>query len=205
MFSLEEYGIEILQKKDRYVYRREKTEKVIFGKKVKFDLFPVVSSGIAHHINLRLKNPFVIPAESKINFQITAPYDLEVRALHGKKWTPLDKISIHKEKYTLYGPVESGELCRYFESTLEQRDNTAQLSLTAENQTKEWQQITKLVFPTQCDLYLDKKVHYPSLDLVITDLGMRVIEVEAPAGLKKIESFIKDLKVRKEYMMVWGY
>lgn len=205
MFDIKKFGIEIEEDKGRYIYKRNGIEKVVFGKKVIFDLFPIVSSGISDYLQLRFKAPLVIAPSDKIKLEITAPYDIEVRALKQKKWISMETIHIQKEKYTLYGPIESGILCRYFESEIGKKEDTAVLNLRIENQTKEWQEIKKIVFPANFHLHCDKKVYYPSLDLILNNLGLTVSKSEAPKGLKEIERFIKDIGAQKKYTMAWGY
>jgi len=205
MFDIKKFDIEIEEDNGRYIYRRNGIEKVVFGKKIIFDLFPIVSSGISNYLQLKLRIPLVIAPSDKIKLEVTAPYDIEVRALKKKKWIPLETIYIQKEKYTLYGPVESGILCRYFESEIGKKEDTAILSLKIENQTKEWQEIKKIVFPANFHLYCDKKIYYPPLDLVLNNLGLTVSKSEAVKGLREIERFIKDIGIQKKYTMVWGY
>jgi len=205
MFDIKKFGIEIEEDRERYIYRRNGIEKVVFGKKVIFDLFPIVSSGISDYLQLRFKTPLVIAPGDKIKLEITAPYDIEVRALKQKKWISMETIYIQKEKYTLYGPIESGILCRYFESEIGKKEDTAVLNLRIENQTKEWHEINKIVFPANFHLYCDKKVYYPSLDLILNNLGLTVSKSGAPKGLKEIERFIRDIGAQKKYTMAWGY
>jgi len=204
MFDIKKFGIEIKQEDGKYIYKRDGIEKVIFGKKITFDLFPIISSGISNYLELKLKNPLVIAPNDKIKLKITAPYDIEVRALKRKEWISIETIHIQKEKYTLYGPVESGVLCGYFESEFGEKKDTAILNLKIENQTKEWQEIKKVVFPANFHLSYDKKVYYPSLELTLNALGLTISKSEAVKGLK-IERLIKDLGVQKKYTMVWGY
>jgi hypothetical protein len=204
MFDIKKFGIEINRKEEKYIYKRNEIEKIVFGEKIIFDLFPVISSGISNYLELKLKNPLVIAPNDKIKLKITAPYDIEARALKRKEWISIETIRIQKEKYTLYGPVESGVLCRYFESEIGERKDTAILNLKIENQTKEWQEIKKIVFPANLHLSYDKKVYYPSLELTLNALGLTISKSEAVKGLK-IERLIKDLGVHKKYTMVWGY
>ncbi|MCK4310724.1 MAG: DUF432 domain-containing protein [Methanomicrobia archaeon] len=204
MFDIKKFGIEIKQDKGKYIYKRNEIEKIVFGEKIIFDLFPIISSGISNYLELKLKNPLVIASSSKIKLKITAPYDIEARALKRKEWISIETIRIQKEKYTLYGPVESGVLCRYFESEFGEKKDTAILNLKIENQTKEWQEIKKIVFPANFHLSYDKKVYYPPLELTLNALGLTISKSEAVKGLK-IERFIKDLGVQKKYTMVWGY
>ncbi len=204
MFDIKKFDIEINRKEEKYIYKRNGIEKVVFGEKIIFDLFPIISSGISNYLELKLKNPLVIASSSKIKLKITAPYDIEARALKRKEWISIETINIQKEKYTLYGPVESGVLCRYFESEFGEKKDKAILNLKIENQTKEWQEIKKIVFPANFHLSYDKKVYYPPLELTLNALGLTISKSEAVKGLK-IERLIKDLGVHKKYTMVWGY
>jgi len=202
MFDMREFGIEIKEEKEKFIYRRNGIEKVIFGKKIQFDLFPVAPSGISSYLYLKLKTPILIQPGNKIKFRITAPYDIEVRALKKGKWISIERIVTQNEKYALYGPIESGVLCRYFESDIGERENTAILDLSIENQTKEWQEINKIVFPINFDLSYDKKVHYPPFDLTLTSTGLVISKKDTLKGIKEIEKLIN---VQKKYTMLWGY
>ncbi len=205
MVTMENFGIEIIEGEGRYIYKRNDIEKIIPGKDITFDLFPVSSSGIANYIQLSLKNPIVISPRDTTTFTITAPYDLQVRALKNRKWTSIDTIHIQKEKYALYGPVEKGMLCRYFKSDSNEEKDTAIVHIQVENETETWQEVSKIVFSADIELYEDEKIHYPPLQLTITPTELKVAESERTEGLKKIGNFIKDFHVKKEFTMGWGY
>ncbi|MEA1994042.1 MAG: DUF432 domain-containing protein [Euryarchaeota archaeon] len=205
MFSMKEFGIEIDEEKGKYIYRRDGTEKIVFGKEVSFDLFPVVSQGIASYLQLVFREPLALPPDESTDLKVTAPYDMEVRALKKDKWISIEKIPVQKEKYTLYGSVETGILCRYFESEFGEKINTASLHLKIKNRTQKWHEINKIVFPVNFDLYFDEKVQYPPFKLSLNDFGLTVTAIEKLETMEKIGSFMKDLKVQKEYTMRRGY
>ncbi|MDW7738524.1 MAG: DUF432 domain-containing protein [Bacillota bacterium] len=123
--ELQGINLSIEKNKDGYLYNRkgagEEIGKLLMTGKGNFLLNPVEPfhkpAAVSTHLLVELSKPVVIePRSSK---KIFATYPLEIVALISQKGNiacVVDTISMTKLKYTLYGGIKDGLVCRYWKS-----------------------------------------------------------------------------------------
>ncbi|MBS3782163.1 MAG: DUF432 domain-containing protein, partial [Candidatus Thermoplasmatota archaeon] len=99
------------------------------------------------------ENPIVIDSGMKKEVFATFPIEIAVFLESGSPEKPLDIFTLAKQKYTLYGDVKTGTICKYWptqQSTTipEDLDPMVEgiMALTINNRTNEWKEVSKVVF-----------------------------------------------------------
>ena len=120
------------------------------------------------------KSIFIEPM-AKRNIFIKFPVEIGV-FVHGKKdYQIIDILSLAKKKFTLYGSVKSGIICKYWMSDVyftmpdvnPVYEGVIELSMT--NTTMRWVEVTKVVFNAY-----GMKIYY-SNDMVSMKANMRIL------------------------------
>ena len=120
------------------------------------------------------KSIFIEPAARK-NIFIKFPVEIGI-FVHGKKdYQIIDILSLAKQKFTLYGSVKSGIICKYWKSdiyfTMPDVNPVYEgvIELSMKNTTMRWVEVTKAVFNAY-----GMKIYY-SDDMVSMKANMRII------------------------------
>jgi len=120
------------------------------------------------------KSVFIEPSARKTVF-VKFPVEIGV-FIHGKKdFQILDVLTLNKQKFTLYGTVVSGVICKYCESEVYSTipdtnpvyEGVIELNIT--NTTARWVEVTKAVFAAY-----GMKIYY-SDDMVAMRANMRIV------------------------------
>ncbi|MFP3872471.1 MAG: DUF432 domain-containing protein [Candidatus Natronoplasma sp.] len=132
MFGLQEAPFEFeegetkisLQKEDEVIhYKREDREETLVEMNIvssneKILFSPVEPLNIPKQITssllIEFENPVVLASKKKTTFYLTFP--VEVGVFMDEEREPIDIFTFSKSKYTLYGDVKKGEICKYWNS-----------------------------------------------------------------------------------------
>lgn len=159
--ELEGVSIKVDGAKGRYAYRREgagdSIGKQILAENSKIKLSPAEPlnkpSPVCANLLIELSSPAVIQPKSAQTLYLAFPVEIAVLLEHGRSEDYLlDIFSLVKAKYTLYGGVKEGMVCRHWASEvyteipnlnpLEQ----GVLKLTVSNLGNRWAELNKAVF-----------------------------------------------------------
>jgi len=133
---------------------------------------------------------FIPPKENKIIY-LRFPVEIGVIVKNGKNEKLVDVFAKNPPKYTLYGDVRTGTICRYYLSNLSLKvpktdiGSEGVIEVSIRNQTNEWREISKLVF-----LGTLMKIYY-SEDLVSMKALVKVTDDDM-AETKFIDQPIRD-------------
>jgi len=178
----------IVEKKsiDTFCYRRERSDEIIESKiftansATELSVTPLrpihLHQQIARHVMVCINPSFSLPPRSEVSLTLTVP--IEVGVLASVVETSdhlLDFFSISKPKYALYGPPESGFICRFHNSDLNNSAGSmpyaeATAFVRFENPTSSWVSVHRIVMDAYMfDLYLKDDIVYLEDTKVIID------------------------------------
>jgi len=132
-------------------------EKAVISEDTRMTIQPVeplnLPKDLTSSLLIDLENPIVIDAGVKKDIFVTFPIEIAVFLESGSENKPLDLFTMAKQKYTLYGDVKTGTICKYWSTQhsttiLEDLDPLVEgiMALTIINRTKEWKEVKKAVF-----------------------------------------------------------
>ncbi len=132
-------------------------EKPVISQDNKMTFQPVEPLNLPKEITssllIEFENPIVIDSGMKKEIFATFPIEIAVFLEGESPEKPLDLFTLAKQKYTLYGDVKTGTICKYWstkqDTTIpEDLDPLVEgiMALTIVNRTKEWKEVTKVVF-----------------------------------------------------------
>jgi len=132
-------------------------EKSLFSSEQKVTIQPVEPLNLPKELTSSLlidfENPIVIDSGMKKDIFATFPIEIAVFLESGSPEKPFDIFTLAKQKYTLYGDVKTGTICKYWAT--QQNANPPEeldpliegiMALSIINRTKEWKEVTKVVF-----------------------------------------------------------
>ncbi len=184
-FAERELNLKAVVEDEMVNYTREISDKTVeksmFSEDKRMTIQPVEPLNLPKEITssllLDLENPIIIDSGMKKKIYATFPIEIAVFLESGSVDKPLDIFTLAKQKYTLYGDVKTGTICKYWAT--QQRSDMPQdidpivegvMELTIINRTSEWKEVTKVIF----DAY-----------------GMKIYYDEDKVGMKGA-MFIKD-------------
>ena len=127
------------------------------------------------HFLIEFEKPIFIEPNAKKTIFVKFPVEIGV-FVHGKKnFQILDVLTLNKQKFTLYGDVVSGVICKYWKSEVYSTipdtnpvyEGVIEINLT--NTTARWVEVTQTVFAAH-----GMKIYY-SDDLVAMRANMRIV------------------------------
>ncbi len=204
-FELRKKGLKLsLKKRDNFwEYRRkisgeEKTLFLVFsrGEILINPVEPVnLPQNICSNLFVEFATPLILAPKETLKVYITFPVEIGVVASFGRNYRVLDIFTFTKPKYTLYGNVRTGVICKYWKSEVFTRIPKVNpleegvMELSIYNSSNEWVDIREAVFNAYgMKIYYDKS-------LVSMKASMKVISEDvaetgfanAPlrAGMKK--------------------
>ncbi|MFW5953357.1 MAG: DUF432 domain-containing protein [Candidatus Natronoplasma sp.] len=132
-------------------------EKPVIAKDTRMTIQPVeplnLPKDITSSLLIDFENPIIIDADVKKDIFVTFPIEIAVFLESVSADKPLDLFTMAKQKFTLYGDVKTGTICKYWStqhSTTIPEDldplREGIMALTLINRTKEWKEITNVVF-----------------------------------------------------------
>lgn len=183
--SIVREGISLSIERDKggILYKRkcmdEEVENIFLSSKSKVLINPIEPLHMPKELTPYLliefeKSIFIEPMARKIIF-IIFPVEIGI-FVHGKKdYQIIDILSLAKQKFTLYGSVKSGIICKYWMSDVyftmpdinPVYEGVIELSMT--NTTMKWVEVTKAVFNAY-----GMKIYY-SDDMVSMKANMKIL------------------------------
>ncbi|MEA3281631.1 MAG: DUF432 domain-containing protein [Euryarchaeota archaeon] len=165
------------------LYKREcldeEVEKVLLSRNSKILINPVepvnTPKELTPHFLIEFERSVFIEPNAKRTVFVKFPVEIGV-FVHGKKdFQILDILTLNKQKFTLYGDVVSGVICKYQKSDVYSAipdtnlvyEGVMELNIT--NITTRWVEITKAVFAAY-----GMKIYY-SDDMVAMRANMRIV------------------------------
>jgi uncharacterized protein len=222
-FSVEKEGICISVEKtgDRWVYRRtfgkDEVEKLILGDGKRIIVNPVeplnTPKEITPNMLIEFEKTLLLAGGEKKRIFVTFPVEIGVFISENgnKNLQLLDVLSLAKQKFTLYGEVSNGVVCKHWKSRLYSDFpslNPLQegvMELTLRNNSSDWASISKAVFSAYgMKLYYDGDVFMKArMDILNRNTAETGFEMQ-PINVELKGSHVKDRKIRKEAFGVYG-
>ncbi|WP_459202154.1 DUF432 domain-containing protein [Methanococcus sp. CF] len=163
-FQIENNDIKIEEQDSLLKYTRAGTSKLI--KKTSYSLKIVPSPAIGygvHYLTIDFKEPVVVPPKDSFKGYVESPCDIELKLGDMN----LDLIKLGKEKYTIYGTVDIGDISRYYSSRVytDEPDSLCVTRFILSNGSNYWKTFEKLVFPIWETImyYSEDKAYYPTI------------------------------------------
>jgi len=163
-FLIENQEIEIEEMDGLLKYIRGNTAKLI--KKSSYSLrivpSPAVGYGV-HYLTINFKEPVVVPPKDTFKGYVESPCNIELKLGEME----LDLIKLGKEKYTIHGTVDIGDISRYYLSEVytKEPDSLCVTKFVLSNGSNDWKTFEKLVFPIWETImyYSEDKAYYPTI------------------------------------------
>ncbi len=225
--SLKEQDVEIVVegrgKRKRY-YRRageEEVEKFIYADGGNLVVCPVEPVNvpdmtISEHLMIEFDKPFVIEPDTKDTFYAKFPVEVGVFLVDKKDVEEIDIFTKTKPKYTLYGPPESGVICKWWKSEVyTEKPKVDKLyegivRVDMANNYYEWVEIEKIVFRA-----LDMKLFYGDyaymhayLKILKKAMGETTFNSRKPKNMQEsIDIYLAKgiKKLEKKFVMEWRF
>ncbi|EEB74577.1 DUF432 domain-containing protein [Thermococcus sp. AM4] len=150
---------------------------------------------------IRLKSPLVVPPGERVEGYVSAPVELDVRV----GGLSIDRFSLTREKYALYGTIETGAIARYWISDFSEKEpeSVCVAKLSVVNVSTDWKAIDKVVFPINGSTmyYRGDRAYYP---LITVKLGNGFPEIDN-TGRAPEDNLVRvgKLKDFPDFLMRW--
>ncbi|RLF91527.1 hypothetical protein DRN82_02060 [Thermococci archaeon] len=194
--SIGDQIINIKKTGEWFEYLRGNVRKKIIGDILQILPAPAKGYGVKLMM-VRLEEEIVIAPGSRVEGFLTVPVEVSVRA--GE--VEVDRFSLGREKYALYGTLERGVIVRYSRGSLQEKPNgIGVLKVRIINKGTSWGKVDRIVFPLLDVMYYTKdRAFYPLVE-VIVDKGIEAINTGEPPmdGL----SVVGELK-KLSFKMRW--
>ena len=222
-FSVEQEGISITVEKIEklWIYRRtlgtDKTEKFILGDRKHIIINPVeplnTPKEITTNLMIELEKDLLLAGGTKKRIFLSFPIEIGIfiADVGNKNLQLLDVFTQVRQKFTLYGPVSNGIVCKHWNSNIYSvppSPNPLQegvLELTLKNVTSDWVTISKAVFSAYGmklyyadDVFMKARMDIRSKSTAETSFELRHISGE----LKSYDQ--QEQKTRKEAIGVYN-
>ena len=154
--------IHILENPDgTFFYRRDDVKILIAGRgRVKVLPTPAEGYGV-RFLMIRLSTKVAVPPRESAIGYLSAPVDVGVWSGEAE----IDRFTVGREKYALYGDATQGVIARYHVSEFfgEEPDSIGVLKLLIRNPTGEWKLVERIVVPIKNStmFYSPEKAYYP--------------------------------------------
>lgn len=162
-FEIKKEGLEISAKSEegRVVYKRilvegDNVENIILSKDNKILINPIepvkTPREISSELLIEFSNKIFIEPRSTKKVYVTFPIEIGVFVLGGRSRQVIDFFTRARQKFTLYGDVRNGVICKYWKSDVNMEipshDNIKEgiMELFVINPTQKWISIGKAVF-----------------------------------------------------------
>ncbi len=224
--DLDDLSLSFEKDNDNYIYRRDgagaSVEKVVAAQKSALLLSPVeplhLPAAISNMLMIELEQPLIVEPRSNRTIFVTYPLEIAVIITPSRAdQYVIDLFTLNRTKFTLYGNVRDGKVCKYWKSRVYNDKpvvNPLQqgvMKLDVQNAGNRWAEVHKAVFSA----YGMKMVYGPDLVLlsgqmkIINELNAETIfnDPPLPSGMKKaFEQFnLKLLSQQGKTLMEEGY
>ncbi|MFP4051498.1 MAG: DUF432 domain-containing protein [Thermoplasmata archaeon] len=123
--SIDDLFLSIKQEDGKLKYHREigddSIDKKLLNSDSKLIINPIeplnLPKNITSNLLIEFDNPIIIPPKKKDKIYSTFPIEIGVFIKGSKDNSPLDIFSLSKSKYTLYGDIKTGSICKYWKSS----------------------------------------------------------------------------------------
>lgn len=218
----EEVSISVERTGDRWTYRRmisgkNEVEKLILGDRKRIIINPVeplnTPKEITPNLLIEFEKTLLLAGGEKKQIYLTFPVEIGVFISDSGNRNPqlIDVFTLVRQKFTLYGEVSNGVVCKHWKSTLYSVSPTLDplqegvMELTLRNASSEWASISKAVFSAygmklyyDGDVFMKARMDILSRNTAETGFDMQPINGEMKGYL------IKDQKIRKEAFGVYS-
>jgi uncharacterized protein len=222
-FSVEQDGIfiSVSHEGDQWVYKRiletDNVEKVILGDEKQIIINPVeplnTPKEITPNLLIEFEKTLLLAGGAKRKIFLTFPVEIGVFISdnRNKNLQLLDVLSLARQKFTLYGEVSNGVICKHWKSKIYSTSpspNPLQegiMELTLRNTSSDWASISKAVFSGYgMKLYYEGDVYMRArMDIINRNTAETGFELQHISGELKSSS-LKDFKTRKEAFGVYS-
>ncbi|AEC51866.1 hypothetical protein PNA2_0950 [Pyrococcus sp. NA2] len=179
-----------------FLYSRGDVERIIVGDKLSILPAPARGYGV-RLMMIRLEKPIAIAPGKVIKGFFDVPIEVSVKVGESE----IDRFSIGREKYALYGTLESGVIVRYSRGVLKDEPvSIGNVRVVVINKGEDWGFIERIVFP-MLDLmyYSQERAFYPLVRVEIEE-DVNVVNTGEPP-LPNLKSTGKENSVR--FRMRW--
>ncbi|AKB81454.1 hypothetical protein MSBR3_0876 [Methanosarcina barkeri 3] len=222
-FSVEQEGIAISVEKvgEQWIYRRkfgtENVEKIILGDNKRLIVNPVeplnTPKEITPNLLIEFEKTLLLAGGAKRKIFLTFPIEIGIFIAdkEDKNLQLLDVTSLVRQKFTLYGEVSNGVICKHWKSqiySISPSPNPLQegiMELTIRNASSDWATISKVVFSAYgMKLYYAGDVFMRAhMDILNRNTAETGFELQKLSGELK-SSPLKEIKARKEAFGVYS-
>ena len=222
-FSVEQEGISISVENtgEQWIYRRtlgtDEVEKLILGDGKHLIINPVeplnTPKEITPNLLIEFEKTLLLAGGAKNKIFLTFPIEIGVfiSDKDDKNLQLLDVLSLVRQKFTLYGEVSNGVICKHWKSSIYSVSpslNPLQegiMELTLRNASSDWASISKAVFSAYgMKLYYEGDVFMKArMDILNRNTAETGFEMQHISGELKSNP-LKDRKVRKEAFGVYS-
>ena len=225
--TLKEDDIEIIVegkgKKRRYFRRagKDEIEKVIFADGGNLVVCPVEpvnlpQDGVAEHLLIELNKPLIIEPGVKNTIFVKFPIEIGVFLVDKRDVELIDIFTRIKPKYTLYGPPESGIICKWWKSDIFDDKPSVKklyegiLKVDISNKYYEWVELTKMVFDAYSMKVFYNHSAYIHAHLIIVNktIGETTFITRRPKDMQgSLDIYISRgvKKLEKKFIMEWRF
>lgn len=224
-FSMEQEGISISVESngEHWMYRRtlgtDKVEKIILGDGKHLIINPVeplnTPKEITPNLLIEFEKTLLLVGGAKRRIFLTFPIEIGVFISDKgeKNIQLLDVMSLARQKFTLYGEVSNGVLCKHWKSKIYSISPSPDplqegiMELTLRNTSSDWASISKAVFSAY-----NMKLYYGGdgdvfmrarMDILNRNTAETGFELQHLSGELK-SSPLRDFKARKEAFGVYS-
>jgi hypothetical protein len=222
-FSVEQEGISISVEKteNRLTYRRisgkDEVEKLILGNRKRIIINPVeplnTPKEITPNLLIEFEKTLILAAGEKEQIFLTFPVEIGVFISDRGNKNPqlIDVFTLVRQKFTLYGEVSNGVVCKHWKSGLYSVSPILDplqegiMELTLRNASSDWASISKVVFSAYgMKIYYDGDVFMKArMDILNRNTAETGFDLQPINGEMK-GYLVKDQKIRKEAFGVYG-
>jgi len=186
----------------------EEAEKKLLAKTTSVLINPVEPINkpkeITQYLLIDLENPVVIEPRGTYTIYLTFPVAIGVFIKRQKEFDILDIFTLESQKYTLYGDVQSGVICRYWKSVANTTTPNVSplhqgvMELSIKNTTERWIPVTKAVFNAYgMKIYYSNEIVTMKASMTIFNGHNAETQFSASPILKKMQKSLELYTVRK--------
>ena len=197
-FVFEGVSIVVEQSPGGLLYRREgeagSAEKAILEEKGKLQFSPVepfhTPSPLSAHLLIDLVRPVVLEPRAAKTVFVTFPIELAAafsrRRAAGERI--LDIFSLNRAKFTLYGSIADGLICKYWQSDIYKSApqlnplKEGVMELAMQNQAAKWTEVKNVVFSAQAMkiFYSPHQVSLKGVMKIVSDTSAETSFIDEP-------------------------
>ena len=175
-------------------YGDNRLSKKIVVKEVNLGIYPLPPLNqkyfISNTIYLRLKSTVTLSPKEKATVYFKAPIDIGVVLYKDNVNTIIDRVTLTREKYAIYGPVENGLICRFYITDVYHEEpeitmGEAVVKVEIDNVSNYFIELSKIVIPVAGIniFYKGERAHY----------GLFRVNIESPDSISI--RYVKEIEI----------